>query len=229
MKSNFLKALIFVLISTFASSEVAGQNRNFMVNLSLGAGNSGFKIDETGQGEVKRIFYPMGGIQIQKRISSKWAINIFPNVGMSGNRVVLPNPIGNTTEVKSTSAFINLALHPKYYFNNSAYFSFGPEISYLLWNYGSTYNKEDDRLSNLKETAFFNRTNLLVSSSLGISMKVGESRKKAPVQIDALWYLEFRLKKGLTNILNKEIFGNEASSSISSFELVTGFSFASKK
>ncbi len=229
MKSNSLKALIFALMWIFAFSEVSAQNKNFMVNLSFGAGNSGFKIEETGEGETKRIFYPMAGIQIQKRISSKWALNIFPNVGMSGNRTVLPNPIGNITKVKSTSAFINLALHPKYYFNNSTYFSFGLEIAYLIWNYGSTYNNEDDRLSNVKETEFFNRTNLLVSSAFGISIKVDESRKKAPVQIDALWYLELRLKKGITNILNKDIFGSGVTSSISSFELVTGISFASKK
>jgi hypothetical protein len=49
------------------------------------------------------------------------------------------------------------------------------------------------------------------------------------VQIDALWYLEFRVKKGLTNILNKDVFGDDESSTIFSLEIVTGISFASKK
>ena len=107
--------------------------------------------------------------------------------------------------IKSTSAFINLAVHPKYFFNKGLFLSVGPEVSYLIWNYGSTYNK-DERLSNIKETKYFNRTNLLISSSIGVSTKIGESRKKAPIQIDALWYLELRIKKGLTNILNSDYF-----------------------
>ncbi|MEO1437159.1 MAG: hypothetical protein AAFV80_16575, partial [Bacteroidota bacterium] len=110
----------------------------------------------------------------------------------------------------------------------SFYVSFGPELSYLLWNFGSTFSGAE-RQSNINETEFFNRTNLLVSASIGLSKKVGESRKKAPVQIDALWFLEFRGKQGITNILNADAFNDEVSSRILSFELVTGFSFASKK
>jgi len=227
MRNNALIITRLVCFIACISNNVNAQNKNFIVNFAIGAGNSGFKIEETGGDEVKRIFYPMGGIQIQKRINTKWALNLFPNVGMSGNDRILSNPINSITRIKTSSAFINFAVHPKYYFNETFYFSAGPELAYLLWNYGSAYNDEN-RLSHLEETKYFNRINLLVSSSLGISIKVGESRKKAPVQIDALWYLEFRIKKGITNILNKDFFGNEAKTSILSLELVTGISFASK-
>jgi len=228
MKKCFCTSLVFCVLMLFFTVTAKSQNRNFIVNLSLGAGNSGFKVENDDEGKLRRIFYPTGGLQIQKRINPKWAINIYPNVGISGNKKTLNSPVGNITEVKSTSAFVNLAVHPKYYLNKSVYFSIGPEISYLLWNYGSTFNG-DERLSNIKETNFFKRTNLLLSSSVGFSKKVEESRKKAPVQIDALWYLEFRTKKGLTNILNNDAFGGDAFSTILSFEIVTGISFASKK
>lgn len=228
MKEYIWTSGILLALIICCTSEVKAQNKNFIVSLALGAGNSGFKIENEGEDELKRIFYPTGGLQIQKRINSNWAINIYPNVGMSGNRRLLKTPVGNITEVKSTSSFVNLGLHPKYYLNNDVYFSLGPEISYLLWNYGSTY-KEDERQSNIKETEFFNRTNLLASSAIGLSKKVEESRKNAPVKIDALWYLELRIKKGITNILNKDVFGDNVSSTILSFELVTGISFASKK
>lgn len=219
---------ILVVLMICFTTQVNAQNKNFIVSLGLGAGNSGFKIDNKEDDELKRIFYPTGGIQIQKRINSNWAINIYPNVGMSGNKRRFKNPNSAITELRSTSAFVNLGLHPKYYLNDNVYFSLGPEFSYLLWNYGSTY-VGDERQSNIKETDFFNRTNLLVSSSIGLSKKVDESRKNAPVQIDVLWFLEFRIKKGITNILNKDIFGDNISSRTLSFELVTGFSFASKK
>ena len=146
---------------------------------------------------------------------------------MSGNRVELSMPITNITEVKSTSAFFSLAAHSKYFINKDFYFSVGPEVSYLMWNYGSTYI-DDERQTYLKETEFFNRTNFLVSSSVGFSKKVEESRKNAPIQIDLLWYLELRMKKGVTNILKEDFFG-DLTSSILSFELVTGISFSSKK
>jgi len=228
MRNRIIGILIYFTFTFCLAINTQAQNRNFIVNLSLGAGNSGFQVENEGNDELKRIFYPLGGLQIQKRINSKWAINIYPNVGMSGNRRLLSTPIGNITELRSTSAFVNLGLHPKYYLNESLYLSLGPEISYLLWNYGSTFNG-DDRLSNVKETEFFNRTNLLASSSIGLSKKVGESRKNAPVQIDALWYLEFRAKKGITNILDRNVFGDDVSSTIFSLEIVTGISFASKK
>jgi len=199
-----------------------------IVNLSLGAGNSGFKIESQTQDELKRIYYPTGGLQFQKRMSPKWAINFYPHVGLSGNTRVVNSPQTNITEVNSTSAFVNLSVHPKYYLNESIYFSFGPEVSYLLWNYGTSYIG-DERQSRIEETEFFNRTNLLASASIGFSKKVGESRKNAPVQIDALWFLELRAKKGITNILNRDIFGEDLSSTILSFEIVTGISFASKK
>jgi len=67
-----------------------------------------------------------------------------------------------------------------------------------------------------------------LSSSVGFSKKVEESRKNAPIQIDLLWYLELRMKKGVTNILKEDFFG-DLTSSILSFELVTGISFSSKK
>ena len=227
MKNYIWTPLIICALTFCCTIKTKAQNRHFIVSVSLGLGNSGFNIENENEDELKRIYYPTGGLQIQKRINSKWAINIYPNVGMSGNRRILKNPVGVITEVKSTSAFVNLGLHPKYFLNESFYFSFGPEISYLLWNYGSTFNG-DERQSYIKETELFNRTNLLVSSSIGLSKKVGESRKNAPVQIDALWYLEFRIKKGVTNILNKNVFGNGVSATILSFEIVTGISFASK-
>lgn len=226
MKNCILKYFMFSLLTLYFTVDARAQNRNFIVNLSLGAGNSGF-INNEGEGEIKRIFYPTGGLQFQKQINDNWAINFYPNVGLSGSRRVLDTPVGNITEVKSTSAFVNFALHPKYFFGENTYFSLGPELSYLLWNYGSTFNNEE-RLSNIKETAFFNRTNLLVSSSIGISKKITESRKNAPVEIDALWFLEFRIKKGITNILKREFFGEDATSTVLSFEILTGISFASK-
>ena len=228
MKNYKWRLLLLFILSMFYAQEYAiAQNRNFIVSLSLGAGNSGFEIEDQGDDEIKRIYYPTGGIQVQKRINSKWAINIYPNVGMSGNRRILANPMGNITEIKSTSAFVNLSVHPKYHLNKTVYFSLGPEVSYLIWNYGSTYN-DDERLSNVKETEFFNRTNLLVSSAIGISKKVGESRRDAPLQIDVLWHLELRIKKGITNILDSDFFEDDISSNILSFEVVTGISFASK-
>ncbi|MEO0724903.1 MAG: outer membrane beta-barrel protein [Bacteroidota bacterium] len=208
--------------------EAAAQNSNFSISLALGAGNSGFSQDNQNKDGLKRIFYPTGGLQVQKRINTKWAINIYPNVGLSGNRRMLDIPVGNITEVRSTSAFLNLGIHPKYYLRKSVYLSLGPEISYLLWNNASTY-AGDDRQSNIRETELFNRTNLLVSSAVGIVKKIGESRKDAPLQIDAWWFLEFRAKYGVTNILNDDFFGASLSSTISSFEIVTGISFASKK
>lgn len=228
IKNSFSEISIILAISFCLTISAEAQNKNFIVNLSLGVGNSGFKIEDEGADELRRIFYPTGGLQIQKRINSKWAINVYPNVGMSGNRRTLNIPVGNITEVRSTSAFFNLGLHPKYYMNESIYFSFGPEVAYLLWNSGSTFNGEE-RQSNIKETDAFNRTNLLASSSIGFTKKIGESRNHAPVQIDALWYLEFRVKKGITNILNRNVFGNNASSTIFSLEIVTGISLASKK
>lgn len=228
MSLNTLGTLFFVFLTTALWCDAKAQNRNFLLQISLGVGNSGFQIEDVGEDEVKRIYYPVGGIHLQKRISPSWALDAFPNVDMSGNRRILETPIGQITEIRSTSAFLNLSLHPKYIPGRSFYVSLGPEISYLLWNYGSTY-QGDERLSNIRETDFFNRTNLLISSSVGFSQKVGESRKNAPVQIDVFWHLEFRAKKGITNILNRDVFGNNASSTILSFELVTGISFASKR
>ncbi|MEL6972639.1 MAG: hypothetical protein AAFO02_20915, partial [Bacteroidota bacterium] len=66
--------------------EAAAQNSNFSISLALGAGNSGFSQDNQNKDGLKRIFYPTGGLQVQKRINTKWAINIYPNVGLSGNR-----------------------------------------------------------------------------------------------------------------------------------------------
>lgn len=209
------------------SLQAAAQNRNFIINIALGLGNSGFDIpDPSITGEISRICYPVAGLQVQKRISDRWALNIFPHLGMSGNKRVLSNPIGSITELKSISAFFNLSVHPKYFFHRSFYTSVGPEVSYLLWNYGSTFN-EEERLSNQKETDFFNRTNFLISSSIGYSKKIASSKKGTPIEIDALWFIELRLKKGITNILDSSIFSE--SSTISSIELVTGLSFSSKE
>ena len=222
---KFFSLLCFLVF--ISASYCKGQNKNFMVGISLGAGNSGFKIADEGTTDLQRIYYPMGGLYFQKRISKQWAIHVFPHVGMSGNNGILENPQNNITKVSSRSAFVNLAVHPKYFFSEKTYLSFGPELSYLLWNYGSTYNG-DTRLTHLEETRFFNRLNFLASSAIGFSTKVEESRKNAPIQIDALWFIELRLKKGLTNILSKEYFGNDVHSAIFSIELATGISFASK-
>lgn len=227
MKNGLPQILTLMVIALCLTIHVEAQNRSIMFNLSLGVGNSGFEVEGEGEDEIRRIFYPTVGIQVQKRINSKWAMNIYPNVGMSGNRRILSTPMGNITEVRSTSAYVNLAIHPKYYLNEVIYFSLGPEFSYLMWNYGSTFNG-DERQSNIKETQFFNRTNLLISSSIGLSKRIGESRRNAPIQIDALWFLEIRGKKGITNILDKEALGINVSSTISSLEIVTGISFASK-
>lgn len=227
MNYKFLQVIfLMAIIFSFAVKNEA-QNRNFITSVSYGFGNSGFKTNNQTDDELSRLNYLMGGIQIQKRINSKWAISFFPNVGNSGNKRKLNIPIGNITEVRSTSAFVNLSVHPKFFLNKSVYFSLGPEISYLIWNYGSTYSGEI-RQSNRNETKFFNRTNLLVSSSIGFSKKVTESRKNAPIQIDGLWYLELRAKKGITNIIKEGFFDENISTTISSFEIVTGFSFASK-
>lgn len=222
------KIIILLLFILLSASHINAQNKNFFVGLSLGAGYSGFKTNNTGEDKLSYLFYPMGGILIQKRIKPKWAISIFPNLGMSGNIREFSTAIAGINKIKSTSAFINLAVHPKYYINKKVYVSAGPEIAYLIWNQGSAFI-DDERISRMNETEYFNRVNLLVSSSIGFSLKVEESRKNAPIQIDALWYLEFRTKKGITNILNKDYFGNEYKSSILSFEIVTGISFSSKR
>ena len=227
MTSNVSIIMILFLLTIGSINQLKAQNRNFMVNLSIGAGNSGFNTAEPLDDKIKSIYYPIAGVQIQKRIHSKWALNVFPNVGMSGNKRIFSNPVGNVTEVRSTSAFVNLALHPKYYINDVLYLSLGPEVSCLLWNRGSTYNGSE-RQTRINETRFFNRIGILASSSIGISKKIETSRKNAPIQIDALGYLEFRLKKGLTNILNRDFFSDELSSTILSFEIVVGFSFSSQ-
>ncbi len=219
---------MFFLLTLCIATKTKSQNRNFLVSISLGIGNSRFNIENQSEEEIRRLFYPTGGLQIQKRINSKWAINFYPNVGMSGKRIILSKPVENITEIKSTSAFMNFSLCPKYYLKESIYLSLGPELSYLLWNYGSKY-RGDKRISNIEETEFFNRINLLVSSSIGFSKKVTESRHNAPIQIDFLWFLELRAKKGITNILNKKKFGESVSSTVLAFEIVTGFSFASKE
>ena len=229
MNQNLNKLIAICLVSIGLIQFSFGQNRNFHVNLALGVGLSGFEIEDTGTDELKRLFYPMTGLQFQKRINPKWAINIFPNVGMSGMTRTLSDPIANNiTQVKTKSAFINLAIHSKYYINDNFYFCFGPEIGYLIWNYGSAFS-DDRRLYNRKETDNFNRVNLLLSSSLGFSKKIEESRKDAPVQIDVLLFLELRFKKGITNIINNDLIEQDFSTSINSIELVTGFSFGSKK
>lgn len=223
---NRTKLLVILLTSIIYTQDCFSQNKNFAFNFAFGVGNSGFDIEEEGEDQVNRIYYTMGGLQFHKRLKNKWALQFFPNVGMSGNTRNLSAPIGGITRVKSTSAFINLAIHPKYFISSSTYVSLGPEISYLIWNYGSTF-REDERISNRNETEFFNRTNFLLSSSIGWSTKVSESRKKSPVEIDLLWFIEMRLKKGLTNILSQDYFPS-SSSTTSTIELVTGFSFASK-
>ncbi|MBK9257101.1 MAG: outer membrane beta-barrel protein [Saprospiraceae bacterium] len=199
-----------------------------MTGLAVGVGNSGFNLETDGEDQIKNLYYPVGGIQIQKRIHKNWAINVFPNVGLSGNIRKLAQPFNGITEIKTTSAFVNIAIHPKYYFNKLFYLSAGPEYSYLLWNYGTTYNNEV-QLTRIKETQYFNRSNLFLSSAVGLSLKAGESRKNAPVQIDVLWYLEFRFKKGITNLLKADLAGNEVYSNITAIELVTGISFSSKQ
>lgn len=228
MRKSILTLLMLGSLTVCSLVDLEAQNRNFTVGISVGVGNSGFNVKPQEDGNFKRILYPTGGLQIQKRISDKWALNLYPNLGMSGNKRILDNPIGSINEVRSTSAFVNLALHPKYFLTESFYFSLGPEFSYLLWNYGSSYNN-GERISNIKETDFFNRANFLISSSFGLSMKVAESRKGAPIAIDALWHLELRAKKGVTNILDKSTLGENTSATVLSFELVTGISFTSKK
>ncbi len=229
MEKIRLRILLLIFIGIFVSTATSAQNRNFITSLSLGFGYSGFDLEKNAIGDAQPIFYPMGGIQLQKRLSPKWALTVFPNVGMSGNTKSVDLSLAPIRRVKSTSAFVNLAVHPKYYLNKLFYISAGPELSYLLWNYGSAFNEEERQIYNVEETDFFKRVNLLVSSSLGFSTKVAESRKNAPVQIDALWYLEFRFKRGISNILDPDFFGNDQSTGIIAFELVTGISFASKK
>ena len=226
--NDLIKIILVISIGIGTTLKANAQNKDFLIQLSLGLGYSGFKTEKTTEDDISNIFYPMGGLQVQKRLSPKWALNAFPNVGMSGNKKVLADPIGNITEIKTTSAFVNLALHPKYYISKAFYVSLGPEVSYLLWNYGSTYN-QSNQLTNVDETYLFNRFSLLISSSIGISVKITESKENAPMKIDALWFAEFRGKKGITNILNRTYFGDDYSSSIMSIEFVTGISFSSKK
>ncbi len=228
MKLHILVSLAFLGLTVLGEMEAIAQNNNFSLSLAVGAGNSGFSRENQNEDELKRIFYPTGGLQVHKRINTKWAINIYPNVGLSGNRRTLDIPAGNITEVRSTSAFLNLGLHPKYYFGESIYLSLGPEISYLLWNNASTY-AGNDRQSSIRETELFNRTNLFVSAATGIAKKIGEARENAPLQMDAWWFLEFRAKHGITNILNDNFFGAGTSSTISAFEIVMGISFLTKK
>ena len=220
---NLLCLAFFCAIACCGSA----QNRNFITGFSLGVGNSGFDISEEGDDQVKRIFYPTAGLHFQKRVNNKLAVQLYPNVGMSGNQRSLSTPQNNITKISTKSAFVNLAILGKYYVTPKVYASLGPEVSYLLWNFGSTYNG-DTRLTNLKETRFFNRTNLLISSSIGYGTKIDESRKNAPIQIEAFWFIELRFKKSITNILSSEFFTEDTKSTILSFELVTGFSFASK-
>jgi hypothetical protein len=228
MRVGLINFFVLVLLSNFSATKLKAQNGDFLVSISLGVGNSGFKIMNVNEDKVKWIYYPTGGLQIQKRLSPKWAINFYPNVWASGNQRVFKTPSLNLTSVKSLSSFISLGIHGKYFLNKSIYCSLGPELSYLIRNHGSTYNGEY-RMTNKNETQYFNRLNFLLSSSIGISQKIEESRKNAPIQINVLWYIEFRLRKGISNILNEEYFGKDSYSSALAFEVVTGFSFASKR
>lgn len=224
----FFRIVYLLFILGFTINYCEAQNRNFFTGVTLGVGNSGFKILEEGEDDLQRIYYPMAGLHIQKRINDNWAIHFFPNVGMSGNDRVLKTPQNNITKIGTRSAFLNLAIHPKYYINNHFYCSAGPEVSYLIRNSGRTYNG-DTRLTSLNETRFFNRVNLLVSSAIGYSIKVQESRRNAPVQVDVLWFIELRLKKGITNILSKDFFpSDDLNSNIFSIELATGICISSK-
>ncbi|MBK7697487.1 MAG: hypothetical protein IPJ39_01565 [Saprospiraceae bacterium] len=103
----------------------------------------------------------------------------------------------------------------------------GPEYSYLIRNIERTFI-HDVQFSIVNETKYFNRNNLLISSAIGCSFKVDQTAKRSPIQFDALWYLEFRFKRGLTNMLKKNELFNDVGSKLLAFELVTGVSFSSK-
>ena len=226
MKSKIF--YVVVLAMTISISHIYGQNNNTMFGFGIGGGNSGFISDENPENAVNKLYYMTAGLFFQKRISDRWAINVFPNVGLSGHKTELMSSTNSSTSAKSITYLLNVAVHPKYFINKNLYVSVGPEYSYVLRNIGQTSNKEDV-FSIVNETKYFNRNNLLISSAIGYSFKVDQTAKRSPIQFDALWYLEFRFKRGLTNMLKRTELLSDVSSKLLAFELVTGVSFSSKK
>jgi len=226
MKSKIFYVVVFAL--TISLNNIYGQNNNIMFGLGFGVGNSGFLSDESPENEVSKLYYMTGGLFFQKRLGDRWAINFLPNVGLSGHKTELESSANSATSAKSITYLLNVAVHPKYFIKKNLYVSVGPEYSHVLRNIGQTYNKEDV-FSIVNETKYFNRNNLLISSAIGCSFKVDQTAKRSPIQFDALWYLEFRFKRGLTNMLKKNELFNDVGSKLLAFELVTGVSFSSKK
>ena len=225
MKSKIFYVVVFAL--TISLNNIYGQNNNTMFGFGIGGGNSGFISDENPENAVRKLYYMTGGLFFQKKMNDKWAINMFPNVGLSGHRMEANGNFGKATTVTSISYLINVAIQPKYHFKNNFYVSLGPEYSYIIRNIRFTFI-HDVQLSSINETEYFNRNNLLISSALGCSFKVDLTAKRSPIQFDALWYLEFRFKRGLTNMLKKNELFNDVGSKLLAFELVTGVSFSSK-
>lgn len=225
MKSKIFYVVVFAL--TISLNNIYGQTNNTLFGFGFGVGNSGFLADESPENNVRNIYYLTANFHFQKRISEKWAINLFPNAGLSGHKMEVNLPFSKATTATSISYLINLAIQPKYHFKKNFYVSLGPEYSYLIRNIERTFI-HDVQLSSINETEYFNRNNLLISSALGCSFKVDLTAKRSPIQFDVLWYLEFRFKRGLTNMLKKNELFNEVGSKLLAFELVTGVSFSSK-
>ncbi len=217
---------LYFILACIVTCGLNGQNRNNAFGFSLGVGNSGFEMEEIGADKVESLYYPSVGISYQRKLDDRWAASFSLTTGMSGNKRFLETPVFGVTSVQSKSAFINLPIHVKYYSKRNIYISLGSEASFLIWNYGSTYNG-DQQIRNVKETDQFKRTNFFVSTSIGYSIKMGESRKNAPVQVDVFLFVELRYKQGINNILQEEFFG-DIDSRISAFELVMGFLLGSK-
>jgi len=222
-----LASIIVLFILLFNGNQTAkAQVPNSQGGLSLGIGSGGFNV-EAGEDDVSNIFYPTIGLFYQRRLSDRWSLHLHPNVSLAGNKRIFNQQQNGITEVRSTSGFVNLAVQPKYHPSGGLYVSTGPELAYLLWNYGSSYRGEQ-RLNRNNETEFFNRLALNAIASVGYSFKVGESRKNAPWQTDVFWFVELRVKKGLTGLLKESMVSSDDNISLFGVEFQTGFSFGKK-
>ncbi len=212
----------YILLFTFLFLLVnysCAQNRDYVLSLVLGAGQSGVNNTTAGVDRVSRIFYPTGGIQLQTKLNKSWAINIYPGLSMSGNVRELSQPLFGISKADSKSAFLNLGIHGKYYTPSNVYFSFGPEISYLLWSFTRTFSGET-LISNENQTEFLNRSGFHLSAAIGYSKPFGSKRKDTKLNFDPLWFIELRGRQSLTNLLPD----SQTATRFSAIEIVTGIS-----
>ncbi len=223
-KHSFLwLSSLFLLL--FLGTEMLAQNRNFVFNLALGAAHTGLAINPASGISTQHPVSAIAGFQFQKRLSKGWALNLSPYLFEAINEGATPRNLANFDRVKTSTTFLSFALHPKYFISKKFYCSLGPELSLRLSSYGSTYRGQQ-RQTYRNESNSLKEVHVLASFALGISGRIGSSRKNAVVPIDAFWFTELRLKRGLNDI-NALTISEDTSIRVSGIEWVVGLSLAS--